>query len=588
MRRRPESMYRVPPAVSLVLIVVFILTSSQASGLEGSKFREAVRSDGGVIASESPDASRIGLEVLDGGGNAVDAAVAATFALGVSRPQSCGIGGGGFMIYRGADGEAAALDFREAAPEAIEPDAFAGSGIYAAFTGHKTVGVPGIVAGMQEALDAYGTLTLAEAVAPAERLARDGFEVSEPLSNEMGNNAERLKLFPEAAGQFLVGGEKPYEPGSTLTQSQLADTLALISREGPEAFYEGAIADRVLADMQEAGDYPGDEGLLTEEDLAVYRAVWREPLTGDYRGTEIIAMPPPTSGGVAVIEMLNILEGHDLEAKGQSSVDALHHIAEAQKLAFADREEYVADPDFVDVPTERLINKAYAEERRAEIDAQKAGSYGPGAPSGNPESSTTHLSIIDAAGNAVSLTCTIEQPFGSAVVAPGTGFLLNNELTDFSGPGTPNEPEPGKRPRSSISPTIVVEDGKPVLVVGGAGGARIIMGTLFAIINTVDFGLDPARAVDAERLDQQPNSKMALEDGRISPTVQGELKGRGHKIERKGEYEERPRVQAAGIDRDTGERLAATDPRSGEQASAGQGVRALPQTGGVPLPATGS
>jgi gamma-glutamyltranspeptidase / glutathione hydrolase len=580
--------YRVLPAVPLVLVVVFALASSQAAGLEGSKFREAVRSDGGVVASESPDASRIGLEVLDGGGNAVDAAVAATFALSVARPQSCGIGGGGFLVYRGADGETAALDFREAAPDAIEPDAFAGSGVYAAFTGHKTVGVPGTVAGMQEALDAYGTRTLAEAIAPAERLAREGFEVSEPLSKEMGNNAERLKLFPEAAQQFLVGGEEPYELGSTLTQPQLADTLALISREGPDAFYDGAIADRIVADMQEAGDYPGDEGLLTEEDLAAYRAVWREPLTDDYRGSEIIAMPPPTSGGVAVIEMLNILEGYDLVANGQSSVSALHQIAEAQKLAFADREEYVADPDFVDVPTKQLTDETYAEDRRTEIDSEKAGSYGPGDLDENPESSTTHLSVIDVAGNAVALTCTIEQPLGSAVVAPGTGFLLNNELTDFSGPGTPNEPEPGKRPRSSISPTIVVENGEPVLVVGGAGGARIIMGTLFAIINTVDFGLDPARAVDAERLDQQPDGKMALEDGRVSPTVQGELKGRGHKIERRGEYEERPRIQAAGIDRETGERLAATDPRSGEQNSAGQGVQELPKTGGVPLPAIGS
>jgi gamma-glutamyltranspeptidase/glutathione hydrolase len=581
--------YRVLPAVPLVLIVVFVLgASSRASGLEGSKFREAVRSDGGMVASESPDASRIGLEVLDGGGNAVDAAVAATFALGVARPQSCGIGGGGFMVYRGADDEAAALDFREAAPEAIEPDAFAGSGIYTAFTGHKTVGVPGTLAGMQEALDAYGSLTLAEALTPAEQLARDGFEVSEPLSKEMGNNAERLKLFPEAAQQFLVGGEEPYEPGSTLTQPQLADTLALISREGPNAFYEGAIADRIVADMQDAGDYPGDEGLVKEEDLAAYRAVWREPITGDYQGTKVIAMPPPTSGGVAVMEMLNILEGYDLEAKGQSSADALHQIAEAQKLAFADREEYVADPDFVDVPTERLTDEAYAEDRLAEIDTEKAGSYGPGDPGENPESSTTHLSIIDAAGNAVSLTCTIEQPFGSAVVAPGTGFLLNNELTDFSGPGTPNEPEPGKRPRSSMSPTIVVEDGEPILVVGGAGGARIIMGTLLAIINTVDFGLDPARAVDAERLDQQPDGKMALEDGRVSPIVQGKLKDRGHKIERRGEYEERPRIQAAGIDRETGERLAATDPRSGEQDATGQGVQELPKTGGVPLSATGS
>lgn len=566
--------------------------------LEGSKFREAVRSQGGVIASESPAASQAGLEVLDGGGNAVDAAVAATFALGVTRPQSCGIGGGGFLIYRGADGEVATLDFRETAPTAVQPDTFAGQGLYKTFTGHTTVGVPGTVAGMQAALDRYGSIELAEAVAPAERLAREGFEVPESLSEAMGNNAARLKLFPAAREQFLVGGEEPYPEGSTLVQPQLADTLALIAEEGSDIFYRGEISNRIVADMQNADD-PGDEGLMAKEDLASYRAVWREPLVGEYRGREIIAMPPPTSGGIAVIEMLNILEGFDLAGEGQSSANTLHLIAESQKLAFADRNKYVADPDFTDVPTEQLIDKGYAETRREEIDPEKANSYEPGDPNQaqeerpagsetNPKGSTTHLSVIDAAGNAVALTCTIEQSFGSAVVAPGTGFLLNNELTDFSGPGTGNEPEPGKRPRSSISPTIVVEDGEPILVVGGAGGSQIIMGSLFAVINTVDYGLDPAEAIDAERLDEQSNPQMTLENGRVSPVTQAELLARGHELktgqQRAGEYAELPRVQAAGIDPETGDRLAATDPRSGEQASVGQNAaRGLPQTGGLPL-----
>jgi gamma-glutamyltranspeptidase/glutathione hydrolase len=320
-------------------------------------------------------------------------------------------------------------------------------------------------------------------------------------------------------------------------------------------------------------------------------------------------MPPPTSGGIAVIEMLNILEGFDLAAEGQSSAESLHLLAEAQKLAFADRDERVADPDFEDVPTEELTDEAYAESRRAEINPEKAGSYGPGdlgeaeTSSGSGEDtggSTTHLSVIDAAGSAVALTCTIEQTFGSAVVAPGTGILLNNELTDFGEPGSANEPEGGKRPRSSISPTIVVEDGIPVLVVGAAGGAQIIMGSLLAVVNTVDYGLDPARAIDAERIDEPSGTKMTIEQGRVTPQAQAGLALRGHEIksgkERQGEYAKLPRVQAAGVDPETGERLAATDPRSNEPAaSVGQGAGAarqgtpqktrqkLPGTGGPPL-----
>ena len=529
----------------------------------------------------------------------MDAAVTTTFALGVARPQSCGIGGGGFLVYRGADGETAALDFRETAPAAVEPETFAGQGLYKAFTGHTTVGVPGTVAGMQAALDSYGTIDLAQAIAPAERLAREGFEVPASLSEEMGNHVSRLRLFPKTAEQFLVGGEEPYPEGSVLVQPRLAETLALISEEGPEAFYEGAIAERIVGEMQNESGIEGDDGLMTAEDLASYRPVWREPLVGDYRGREVLAMPPPTSGGIAVIEMLNILEGFDLAAEGRSSGEVLHLLAEAQKLAFADRDARVADPEFVELPTRELTDKAYAESRRAEIDPEKAGSYEPGdlgeaqrtsSGSGeNTEGSTTHLSVIDAAGNTVALTCTIEQSFGSAVVAEDTGILLNNELTDFTPVGTANEPEPGKRPRSSISPTIVVEDGEPVLVVGGAGGPQIIMGSLLAVMNTVDFGLDPARAIDAKRIDAQPGREMSIEQGRVPPAAQAELLARGHTFRREGEYAELPRVQAAGTDPETGERLAATDPRSGEPASVGQNGasqsmrRKLPQTGGPPF-----
>ncbi len=409
-------------------MLLMLLIVSGAGAVEGSRYEEAVRSGGGVISSESTAASEAGLQVLDEGGNAMDAAVTTTFALGVARPQSCGIGGGGFLIYRSADGETAALDFRETAPAAVTPETFAGQGLHKTFTGHTTVGVPGTVAGMQAALDSYGTISLADAIAPAERLAREGFEVPDSLSEEMGNHTSRLRLFPATREQFLVGGDEPYPEGSVLVQPDLAGSLALIAQEGPNAFYEGEIADLIVEDMQKESSFEGDEGLMTEEDLANYRAVWREPLVGNYRGGEVLAVPPPTSGGIAVIEMLNILEGFDLAAEGQSSAEALHLLAEAQKLAFADRDARVADPDFVDVPTEELTDEAYAESRRSEIDTEKVSSYEPGdlgeADTSSGEDtggSTTHVSVIDDAGNAVALTCTIEQTFGSAVVAPGTG-----------------------------------------------------------------------------------------------------------------------------------------------------------------------
>lgn len=565
--------------------------------LSGTGFREAERGPGGAVATESPAASRIGLEVLNNGGNAVDAAVAATFALNVTRPQSCGLGGGGFMVYRGADGEAAALDFRETAPDALTAEAFTGDGLHTTFTGHKTVGVPGTVAGMDAAIERYGTMALAETIAPAESLARNGVEVQPVVAGEMAANAGRLRLFPASGEQFLRNGQ-PYAAGDTLVQTDLADTFSQIASGGAEAFYRGEIAEKIVADMQDAGRYPGDDGLITMEDLAGYEAKWREPLVGDYRGSEVIAMPPPTSGGVATLQMLGILEGYDLASQGRYSAETLHQIAEAQKIAFADRGEYLADPDFVDVPVRELIGEDYAGERRADISPDRAGEYGPGSfgevgetgEETNPDTNTTHLSVVDAEGNAVALTCTIEQSFGSAVVAPGTGFLLNNEMTDFSEPGTANEPEPGKRPRSSMNPLIVAQDGVPTLVTGGAGGVTIIMGAFQAALNHMDFGLDPAEAVDAARLDEAEPGEMLLEDARVSPVVQSELMAKGHAITREGEYADLPRVQAVGVDPATGEALATTDPRSGEDEYAAlvqQEARAIPDTGGPRVPVVG-
>src|SRR3954470_9302666 len=552
----------------------FLLVASGAAAKEGSMYRPAARGAGGVVASESPIASAIGRSVLDRGGNAIDAAASMVFGLNVVRPQSCGIGGGGFMVYRSAAGETAVLDFREAAPAAYTSTTLSGPGKHTAFTGHLTVGVPGTLAGVAAALQRYGTISLTDAIEPARKLAEKGFSVPDSLSQAMGQHAARLRQYQAAADQFLVGGAAPYPSGSTLVPPDLANTLALIQRDGPDALYRGPIGELIVNDMHSAPEPPSDAGVMTMADLGAYQAKWREPLLGSYRGRDVIAMPPPTSGGVATLEMLNLLEGFNLPAAGQSSADELHFIGESEKIAWADRNRWLADPDKVTVPTAGLVSKAYAARRRAEIDPRQAKSYSAGQPAGappgarpagtdaNPNGSTTSLSVIDNAGNAVALTCTIEQTFGSAVVAPGTGFLLNNELTDFSGPGTANEPGPGKRPRSSISPTIVVDHGTPILAVGGAGGATIIMGSLLAVVDAVDFGLDPAHAVDAERLDEQ-SGQMMLEDVRVDPAVRADLSSRGHEIVSEGEYGTAPRVQAAGIDPRTGERLGTTDPRSG-------------------------
>jgi gamma-glutamyltranspeptidase/glutathione hydrolase len=524
----------------------------------------------GVVATESPAAGRVGLRVLERGGNAVDAAVATVFALNVARPQSCGIGGGGFAVYRGGDGRIASVDFRERAPLAFTPRTLVPAGLHKSFTGHLTVGVPGTVAGMDLLLRHYGTRTLAQSIAPALPLARRGVRVTRSLSTSMATNAPRLKLFRAAAAQYLRRG-RAYPPGSILRQPALARTLELIARHGPGAFYRGRIAGQIVADMRTGSRRRGDSARLGLSDLASYRAKLRRPLVGRYRGHTVITVPPPSSGGTTLLEILNILSGFDVRGLGASSADGLHVLAEAQKLAWADRNAYVADPDRIRVPA-GLISPRYAAQRRAQIDRGRAQAYGPGrlarlAPprasgaDANPHASTTHVSIIDRRGNAIALTCTIEQEFGSAVVAPGTGFLLNNELTDFSDPGTVNQPGPGKRPRSSMAPTIVLRGRTPVLVVGAAGGARIIMGIVQTVLNVVDFGHDIAHAVDAERIDD-PTGTMTIEDRRVAADVIAALIARGHTLMRVGEYDVRPRVQAAGVRLRGGLRAAVSDPRA--------------------------
>lgn len=560
---------------ALLVTAVYGLLAAAAGGVTepaGTLYHRAVVSRYGVVATEAPAAGRVGRRVLEQGGNAADAAAAIVFALNAARPQSCGIGGGGFLVYRSASAKVDTLDFRETAPKAWTPQTLTPDGLHKVFTGHLTNGVPGVVAGMDALLRRYGTFRLRRAIAPAVALARHGVRVREPLRAAMGENVARMRKFPTTARIYLRRG-RPYPEGAVLRNPRLARTLALIGRRGPKAFYDGPIAARIVADQKATAAKYHDAGLMTRADLRAYRAIWRAPVTGTFHGYRIDAMPPPTSGGIATVEMLNILAGYRLRRLREFSAPTLHLEAEAQKLAWADRNAYVADPAFVPQPTAQLTSKAFAARRRALIDPHKAAdSYPPGPlalPGGqvargadeHPGADTTSVSVIDQRGNAVALTCTIEQDFGSAVVAPHTGFLLNNELTDFGDPGTANEPMGGKRPRSSIDPAIVSRSGRPVMVVGGAGGARIIMGVTLSILQRIAFGQDIAHALDAPRLDAPGEEPVTIENGRISPTALAGLVARGHQLTLVGEYDIRPRVQAAAVLRG-GRRAAASDPRT--------------------------
>jgi gamma-glutamyltranspeptidase / glutathione hydrolase len=587
--------------VTLSILALLVgAPSPEASGLVdlrgGPRYRGAVTSDRGVVATVHPLAARAGIDVLDAGGNAVDAAIAAAFIVGVVRPDMCGIGGGGFLLSRTARGRVDALDFRETAPAAHEHGpGVSEAGDWGYVTGHNRVGVPGTVAGLHSAWRRLGSRPWAELVEPARALAASGFPVSLHLSQQMTVHSERLKLYPEASATYLIGGLVPHPPGSTLRLPDYAASLELVRDEGPKGFYRGPIAAAIARSMATSGADFDDRGFMTLADLKGYKPIWREPLVGAYRGWQITAMPAPTSGGLATIQILNLLEGYDVAGWGRASADYLHHLAEAQKLAWADRNTYVADPAFVDVPSAMMTSKGYAAARRADIDATIARDhYEPGQPGtpaaddhhGGPD--TTHISVIDAAGNAVALTCTIEQAFGSAVVAPGTGFLLNGQLADFGRPGTVNEPAGGKRPRSSISPTIVTHDGVPVLVTGARGGPAIPLAVVQQIVGMRDFGLSVAQAIDAERADARVCEDgggplvLCLDFGRIDPDVQLDLTVRGHVLGYPGcafliaagyhcdpAYHGFAEVQSAGIDPVTGVRQAVSDPR-GEWGAAGQ------------------
>jgi len=500
-----------------------------------------VRAPRGMVASQNVIASTIGADVIKEGGTAVDAAVATAFALAVVHPTAGNIGGGGFMLYRPAAGDPVAYDFREVAPAKSSPTMFLENGQYSAERQHNSylaVGVPGTVAGLHLAWKEQGKLPWKRLVEPAVALARDGFVVSDGLSRSLKGELKNFSKFPASLAQFTRNGV-PYEAGDTLKQPDLARTLERIAVQGPAGFYEGETAAAVEKEMLAHG------GLITRDDLKRYTAKRRTPVTGTYRGYEVIGMPPISSGGVALVEMLNVLEGYDLKTMGPGSSAAVHLMAESMKRAYADRAHYLGDPDFNhDMPIDRLTSKNYAADLRRTISLDHTEKSSPSTFEWPHESDeTTQISIVDGSRNAVSMTYTLEQGYGVKVVVPGAGFLLNNEMGDFNAaPGLttaegligtdPNLAAPGKRMLSSMSPTILAKDGQLAMVTGSPGGRTIINTVLETIVDVVDFGMNAQEAVDAPRFHHQwlPD-RIQYERYGLSPDTLEGLQRRGHTLQ---------------------------------------------------------
>jgi len=559
---------------SLTLLLCLTLTLP-ALAQDG---RTPLRARNGIVASASEIASQVGVDILKQGGNAVDASIATAFALAVTWPTAGNIGGGGFLVYHGEDGHATTFDFREKAPLAATERMYLGlDGLVVNNSNHRSllsVGVPGTVAGLYKAHQELGSLPWADLVAPAVKLARDGIPITWELYTGFQQNQQFWDQYPSSAKVFLKADGSPYEFGDTWVQPDLADTLQLIQEQGRDGFYKGSNAKK-LADFMRANG-----GIITEEDLEQYQAVEREPVRGTYRGYDIVSMPPPSSGGVTLIQILNILEGFDLAASGHNSAQTLHYMTEAMRRAYADRAEHLGDPDFNEsMPLERLLSKDYAASLRASIDPDKASISDENNFAQVYESEdTTHFSVVDKDGNMVSLTYTLENGYGSRIVAEGAGYLLNNEMGDFNAvPGVtnrngqigtpPNLIAPGKRMLSSMSPTIVAQDGKPLMAVGSPGGRTIINTTLQLILNVVDHGMNIAQSVEAPRIHHQwlPDV-ISMEDGGFSPDTVQLLNSRGHEVRVRGEQ-----GTAMGVfhDREAGLFLGGSDSRAGDGGAVG-------------------
>ena len=577
---RVQSSRKFQLAASL-LALFSLLLHLPASNAQAAA-RAPAQGQHGMVVSPQRDATLAGLSILEAGGNAVDAAVATAFALAVTDPYHSGLGGGGFILIRLADGRVVAIDARETAPAAATRDMYVAPGVPndASRLGPLAVAVPGLVPGLADAQAEFGTLPLPRVLAPAIRLAEEGFAVGphHVAAVRYWQGLGLAERFPETARIQLPDGETPIAVGWRLVQKDLARTLRRLARNGPAELQSGETARAIAAEVKRRG------GLLTAADLAGYRTKRREPIHGRYRGLDVYSFPPPSSGGVALVEMLQILEPFDLAARGAGSSASLHVIAEAMKLAFADRAAWLGDPDFVSVPTARLVSRAHADALRARINppwwrrspltwgcsevAIDVPAPGQAAHGGG----TTHLSVSDAAGNAVAITQTVNLLFGSGITVPGTGVVLNDEMDDFSvAPDTPNAfglldirgqnaIAAGKRPLSSMTPTILVRDGQLFMVTGSPGGPRIITTTLETILNVVDYGMNVQEAVSAPRFHHQWMPEKLVVEPEISADVVAALRRCGHTVEVSRRHWSS--AQSIVVDPASGLQLGGSDPRS--------------------------
>jgi len=537
-----------------------------------------IAAEHGMVVAQERLAAQVGADILRQGGNAVDAAVATGFALAVTYPRAGNIGGGGFMVIHSAGrNEDVAIDYRETAPAAMTHDVFLGPDGKPDTDKSRNsalgIGVPGTVAGLALALEKYGSgrFTLAQILKPAIELARDGFVVADDMADTLSDMYRRMGRWPNSAKAFSRSDGTPLQEGDRLIQSDLAATLSAISEQGPRGFYEGPVAERLAKAVRDGG------GIMTADDLKSYRAVVRSPVRGTYRGYDIVSMPLPSSGGTVLLQSLNILEGFPMPDIKQGSATSLHLMVEAMKRAYADRARYLGDPAFVNAPVNVLITKEYAARQRAGIDLARATPAADVlAVSPREGSNTTHYSVVDSGGNAVSNTYTLNFPYGVGLVAEGTGVLLNNELDDFTAaPGASNAfglvgfeanlPGPGKRPLSSMSPTIVLKDGRPVLVTGTPGGSRIISAVLQIVVDVLDYKMDVAAAVAAPRVHNQwMPDEVRVERG-FSDEVLAGLRAKGHKV-----IEPLGQTSANSIAVTPTGLLGAPDPRTRGAAAVGQ------------------
>jgi gamma-glutamyltranspeptidase/glutathione hydrolase len=560
-------------------LAVFLLGCAAAIPLQAAS-KEPVRARQAMVASTSEIASRVGADVMRKGGNAVDAAVAVSLALAVTWPSAGNLGGGGFMLIHKTDGSTEAIDYRERAPLAAHRDLYldAQGNVVPKLSieGHKAAGVPGTVAGLAVAHQRHGKLKWDQLVEPARKLAAEGFEVNFHLARSLRSKStsDRMAPFAESRRIFQRDG-RYYDVGEVFAQPDLAASLARI-KTNPRDFYEGETAKLIAAEMKANG------GILTFEDLRTYEPTIRKPLRTKYRGYEIVTMPPPSSGGIALIEMLNMLEAYDLKSMGYHSAQHIHTLVEVMRRAFADRAQFLGDTDFVKVPVNALVDPKYATERRRSIDPNRASTsreIGGGNPAAYESPDTTHFTIVDPDGNVVSSTYTLNDSYGSGVTAKGTGILLNNEMDDFTSKvGVPNDYgliqgeanaiAPKKRPLSSMTPTIVLKDGKPWFAVGSPGGPTIINTVLQTIVNVIDFGMDMQQAIDAPRVHHQwlPDH-IYWEQFGMNPDTRAVLEKMGHTFRAIAGSSRTPSdigdAHGVMIDPATGVRMGASDPRLG-------------------------